>query len=95
LKDEDVDHFFAVPEGESLMPLLKPNSDYKDYPHQRFALPRETAIREVVNSGLPRNEVIRHFLNITGRKQGVRTKVEEVLARKTKPAPHDRLEWIE
>ncbi|KAI5305146.1 hypothetical protein KEM56_005174 [Ascosphaera pollenicola] len=94
--DQDVDKFFEIPEGEKLMPVLRPGVDYDEYPHKRFALPSEEDIKKfVMDTGYPKEDVVRHFWNATNRKAGVRTKVAEVLERKTKEGLKGRLEWVD
>lgn len=94
VSDAEVDRFFRIAPGESRLPLLHPGADYTEYPHARFALPRETDIAAVVReSGKPAEQVVQHFLRVTERKAGVRQKVEEVLARKTESTGRG-LRWV-
>lgn len=94
--DADVDKFFDVPPGESLMPVLKPGVDYHEYPHKHFALPSEEDIKKVVqDTGYPKEDIVKYFWNSTGRKAGVKNKVAEVLDRRTKAGSRGRLEWVE
>lgn len=92
--DKDVDVFFRVPEGEARLQLLNPTEDYNEYPHARFALPREAEIeRYVRQTGNSRDEVINEFTQKWNGKEGVDEKVREVLARKTE-ATNTGLKWI-
>ncbi|KAM5448350.1 3-hydroxyisobutyryl-CoA hydrolase [Microsporum audouinii] len=83
--DADVDEFFRIPKGESRLPLLNKNADYKQYPHAKFALPQEHSILQFVEKKKPtRSQVVEEFMKRTDAKLGVKEKVYEVLKRKTK-----------
>ncbi|KAJ9658076.1 3-hydroxyisobutyryl-CoA hydrolase [Neophaeococcomyces mojaviensis] len=89
VSNEDVDSFFALPEGIRPLELLEslPGSrrDYSDYPHAAYALPRESLIEAVVRNVGQKGEkaVIKEVLSQCGDKVGVREKVQDVLKRKT------------
>ncbi|WEW61031.1 3-hydroxyisobutyryl-CoA hydrolase [Emydomyces testavorans] len=94
--DEDVDEFFRIPPGETRMPLLNPEIDYMEYPHRRFALPSEQEIRRFVQeSKASKTLTIKEFNKRWGEKEGVKSKVSEVLARKTVAKEDGGREWIE
>ncbi|KAI5296199.1 hypothetical protein KEM52_005219 [Ascosphaera acerosa] len=98
VSDAEVNAFFDVAEGDKPLPLLKPGVDYFDYPHRRFALPSEEAVRQVVmaEAGMTREDVVALFWQKSGQKAGVREKVREVLARKTREVGVKReLEWLD
>ncbi|PGH05153.1 hypothetical protein AJ80_08389 [Polytolypa hystricis UAMH7299] len=95
VRDEDVDAFFRIPEGESRLSVFNPDADYNAYPHARFSLPTEGDIeRAVRDTRKPRNEIIVDFLYRWGQKEGVREKVLEVLDRKTEEVDGN-LTWVE
>lgn len=92
--NEIVDKFFTIPEGESRVTLLS-EGDYNRYPHERFALPSEAQIEKFVRSnGQGQNQVIQEFVGQWNQKDGVREKVSEVLARRTKSTAQG-LQWVE
>ena len=97
IKAEDVGEFFSLQEGVEGLKLLpstpgsRPLPDYSDYPHASFALPRESDIRRVVKNlgnGGPR-AVIERLSQQWGGKEGVKEKVEEVIARKAQTSEKD------
>lgn len=84
--DALVDEFFKMEDGARL-PLLNPSAehDYKWYPYGYLALPREADVEHAVRQGdKSRAQVVRWFEEQRNGKMGVREKVEEVLARRTK-----------
>ncbi|KAH0547537.1 hypothetical protein FGG08_000262 [Glutinoglossum americanum] len=97
--DVDTEAFFKV-EGEQKLQLINSNSevgDYHEYPHRWLVLPREQEIEYVVREGQKTaDEVIEHFVETRRGKAGVREKVSEVLARKTRAAKDHggKLAWI-
>ncbi|EEH40499.2 3-hydroxyisobutyryl-CoA hydrolase [Paracoccidioides lutzii Pb01] len=80
--DEDVDEFFRIDPGESRMTLLNPDTDYKVYPHKRFALPSEKEIIEYARSNWRSPKAVDEFVRQCGYKDGVRAKYLEVVERK-------------
>lgn len=79
--------------------------DYDKYPHSKYMLPSEQDIQNVVtgeapgvgNYALSSDEVVDYFINDRKGKQGVKSKVLDVLARKTKVIKDDEsnsLKWI-
>ncbi|KAF3483415.1 3-hydroxyisobutyryl-Coenzyme A hydrolase [Arthroderma uncinatum] len=84
--DEDVDAFFRIPEGETRLPLLSQDGDYKEYPYAKFALPRERDITDYVRQRQPTQAqvVVEGIMEMWEEKLGVKEKVIEVLKRKTK-----------
>lgn len=84
--------------------FIDPSVSFVEYPHN-FGLPTEKEVREYITGEdssdrefkVNKEEVIAHFDNKTKSKLGVRRKIEEILARKTKPDPSDPtlLDWIE
>lgn len=93
IKSEDVDAFFAIPEGETRLPLLS-DTDYYDYPHAHYGLPSQKEIEQfVMNASGDRREVVNKFLAQWGNKEGVRQKLSEVLARCTISRGDGTIEW--
>lgn len=81
------------------------DKDYDKYPHSKYMLPSEQDIQNVVtgeapgvgNYALSSDEVVDYFINDRKGKQGVKSKVLDVLARKTKVIKDDEsnsLKWI-
>lgn len=91
-EDKIAEPFFEV-EGARRLTLLN-KTDYNDYPHQRFSLPREDDVRRAVEEGdKSANAIVEAFVSQRHGKQGVREVVEEVLSRKTKKLD-GKLVWI-
>lgn len=79
---EEIDQFFE--KGAKKLPLLENggHATYKEYPHQKLALPTEKEILDFRGKqGKMTEEVVQHFVDVKGGKLGVREKVEEVLER--------------
>ncbi|KAI9827796.1 MAG: hypothetical protein M1832_004285 [Thelocarpon impressellum] len=96
--DALVEEFFKV-EGAERLSLLKggPDADYAEYPHASWlGLPREADVEKVVREGdKSRGDVVELFAEQRADKQGVREKVEEVLARKTRvDGPGGVCAWV-
>lgn len=96
----DVDKFFEIPSAEDALTLVTPQQDaldqtYREYPHAVFALPSESAIKDVVRSygraGSKKvtDEVVKKWAN----KPGVREKVQDVLARNTVSDGGEGIAW--
>jgi len=97
ITEKDVDTFFTYPEGIEQLQLLPPTKggapeDFHDYPHARFALPREVDIRDVVNQVGSQGQrgVMKRLLQDWNEKVGVLEKVKDVLARKTQVDPRNQ-----
>ena len=91
-EDNIADPFFEVEGAERLRLLSK--EDYKEYPHQRFGIPRESDIEAVVNKGAKSmKEVVDYFEKQRKGKQGIKEVVTEVLNRKTR-GENGKLVWI-
>ncbi|KAJ5107157.1 3-hydroxyisobutyryl-CoA hydrolase [Penicillium angulare] len=81
---EVVDKFFTAPEDQEKLQLFS-EGDYHQYPHQRFALPSEAEIEAHVRARRRgADDVINHFVEESGHKEGVAEKVSEVLGRRLK-----------
>ncbi|OAG34649.1 hypothetical protein AYO21_11197 [Fonsecaea monophora] len=96
----DVDEFFVAPTEQEALQLVEPHEGaldqhYTDYPHAKFALPRESdieaVVKEVGQEGSKR--VIDDVLRLWKNKAGVREKVQEVIARKTVSSDGKALRW--
>lgn len=85
--------FFEV-QGSQRLGLLT-DTDYTEYPHQRFGIPRESDIEAVVRAGgRTGKEVVDHFVKQRKGKQGVKEVVAEVMNRKTK-GQDGKAAWID
>jgi 3-hydroxyisobutyryl-CoA hydrolase len=101
ISSQEVNKFFLLPsESEQLrlidpLPESKVDSAYQDYPHARFALPREQNIREIVleKGGEGKKAVMKEVLSQWKQKIGVKEKVNEVLARKTETGEKGEVVW--
>ena len=95
--DSAADAFFAV-EGAERLALLKTGAeaDYDEYPHGWTGLPREQDVERTVRQGdLSRAQVVAWFEEQRQGKQGVRAKVEEIVARMTRvDDATGRCSWI-
>ena len=85
-----VESFFERAEGVPELTLLPPapsgkggKQAYTDYPHARFALPREGDVQKAAfkYGSQGRDAVVKEMEREWGGKEGVREKVEDVLAR--------------
>ena len=91
--DNIADQFFEV-EGEKRLNLLT-EQDYKEYPHARFGIPRESEVESVVRRGeLTPKQVVKYFVDQRRGKQGVKAIVQEVVTRKTKASQNDKAIWV-
>lgn len=85
----DVNDFFKLAEGPQLK-LLEPipgalYQEYTEYPHAGFALPSESVVEAAVHShGKTSKDVLSEIMRQWNGKEGVKEKVTDVLARKTK-----------
>jgi 3-hydroxyisobutyryl-CoA hydrolase len=85
IKPEDniADPFFKV-EGEMRLLLLN-KEDYREYPHQRFGIPRESHVENVVKKeNKSQKEIVDHIVQERQGKQGVKEVVSEIVQRKTR-----------
>ncbi|KAJ5653910.1 3-hydroxyisobutyryl-CoA hydrolase [Penicillium lividum] len=93
VSQEAVDEFFKAPEGVAPLELLN-KTTYQQYPHERFSLPSEHAIEEVVrNKRMSQTETVKHFVERWGQKEGVAEKVSSVLGQRTKQGDNG-LTWV-
>lgn len=98
---EDVNAFFTVPPSQETLPTkpeLLPTfneTNYKQYPHAKYALPKEKDIEKFVRGNTATgSETMNQFVQNWGQKEGVRAKVTDVLGRRTRKTDKG-LEWIE
>jgi 3-hydroxyisobutyryl-CoA hydrolase len=76
------------------LPLLS-KSDYREYPHQRFGIPKEDEIESVVRNGeMGLKQIMRHFVDKRHGKQGIKEIVQEVLQRKTRKNEEGKITWV-
>lgn len=94
---------FSSPSSSSTGAAAAPTRKaYKSYPYRKYSLPTEKDIRDVVtgdavgsgDKALTKDEVLRAVEREWDGKQGVRQKVEEVLARKCKSDDAGYLKWV-
>ncbi|TKA66635.1 hypothetical protein B0A55_10860 [Friedmanniomyces simplex] len=96
--DDTVRDFFDSGDAElELLPSANEEGShsYTNYPHAWVGLPREREVREVVmrRNGIDSVEdVVRHFVEARGGKQGVKEKTEEIMERKVEVVD-GRLGW--
>lgn len=89
VSDADSSKFFTKPEGLQALKLIEPAnskmSDYRDYPHAMYALPREADIQKKVSEVGEKGKkaVMDGVMKKWSHKLGVKEKVDEVLTRKT------------
>jgi 3-hydroxyisobutyryl-CoA hydrolase len=91
VKPSDVDAFFLPKEGVEKLALLPPipgrgMEDYKEYPHARLALPRETDILQAQQelsrtSQGGESALVQHMLRKWNGKEGIDVKVSDFVAR--------------
>jgi 3-hydroxyisobutyryl-CoA hydrolase len=98
---EHVDAFFTAPLSQELLPTEPETlptfheTNYKEYPHAKYALPSEKAIEKFVRGkNATGSATIDEFVKNWGRKEGIRAKVTDVLGRRTKKIGNG-FEWIE
>ncbi|KAJ3876567.1 3-hydroxyisobutyryl-coenzyme A hydrolase [Lentinula edodes] len=92
VSDEIVDRFFheKSPYLESVPEFKHPFAPGESREYVEYALPTETAIKDMVtgehpnggDTGITLNELVSSFENITDSKMGVREKIQEVAARR-------------
>ncbi|KAI9709533.1 MAG: hypothetical protein M1820_003293 [Bogoriella megaspora] len=93
----EIDEFFNFPSGEQKLQLLTSgqHADYRSYPHAWIGLPTERDVEsQVQQAASSADDVITHFVQEKGGKDGVREKVSEILSRKTEPTKDGTLRWI-
>ncbi|KAG9306831.1 hypothetical protein G9A89_005732 [Geosiphon pyriformis] len=101
ISDKDIEEFYLKSPVLSSLNLLNPRS-YERYPFAQFALPSEEEVKKVVTGenrdvgslALTKPEVLDFFLKDRNGKIGVREKILEILARKTRTlGGSDSLQW--
>lgn len=87
LGEEEVRKFINPAPGEQRLALLRDPgvSDYERYPHEGLGLPTEAEVRRVVvgRNTWVKEEVVRYFVDARGGREGVETKVRDVVERMT------------
>jgi len=102
LQTSDVNSFFSRKEGVEKLELLPSNTgattmEYRDYPHAGLALPRESDIEKIVANIGERGgkAVLESTLHEWNGKEGVKEKVTDVLARRTrKTGSGNGIKWV-
>lgn len=98
------DYLSPRPNSENAnIEYFHPEHNFLQYPH-RFGLPTEEQIKDYITGNdnpdrefkVTVQEIYDHFDNITKSKIGIRRKIDDVLARKTKADPTDArlLDWV-
>ncbi|KAH8888697.1 enoyl-CoA hydratase/isomerase [Thozetella sp. PMI_491] len=92
---EKVTEPFFQPDPELPSVGLLSEADYAEYPHKGLALPTERDVEELILQGIAKTpaDVVRHFLNTKGGKQGVKEVVQEIVERKTIATDEGLLAW--
>ncbi|KAK3936145.1 ClpP/crotonase-like domain-containing protein [Diplogelasinospora grovesii] len=92
-KDNVAEPFFKISEEPKKLQLLN-NEDYAEYPYREFGLPTEKDVEDQVMLGtMTRGQILRHFMDKTRSKQGVKEVVQEILDRKTTVNVEDLAVW--
>lgn len=82
-----VNKFFKAPANVPEMPLIEPMEGvdsprgYKDYPHAKYALPRESDIEKIARTREKDSDKIKEVLKAWDHKLGVKEKVVDFLSR--------------
>lgn len=94
-ESEQTDAFFVQPEDQPALEL-DTTTDYHDYPHRHFALPRDQDVGDVFMSNSSREKTLKHFIEQSNGKEGVADKVTEILNRRLAQNPETKVwEWQE
>lgn len=99
------DYLTPIPDSKNPdIDFIDPSVNFLEYPH-KFGLPTEKEVRDYITGDdssdrefkVNKEEVLTYFDSKTKSKLGVRRKIEEILARKTKPDSRDPtlLDWVE
>lgn len=88
----DIEQFFLVPENHSSLELYN-DCTYFHYPHNRYVLPTEAAVKRILNkSNITKQELIKELGRTCAKKPGFITKLTDILLRCT--AEHNgHLHW--
>ncbi|CZS95383.1 probable 3-hydroxyisobutyryl-CoA hydrolase, mitochondrial precursor [Rhynchosporium agropyri] len=91
-EDNISEPFFQV-EGANRLQLLN-ETDYTQYPHSEFGLPRESDVQELVmRTPKSRKAIVTQFIKERKGKQGVKEVVAEILRRRTTVTPDNKAVW--
>lgn len=75
---------------------LSTDRDYTEYPYESFGVPTEQDVEMVIRGdSLTRHEVREEFIKRKKGRQGIRTIVDEILARKTTVNEDGKVEWVD
>ncbi|KAI0598202.1 putative 3-hydroxyisobutyryl-CoA hydrolase [Biscogniauxia sp. FL1348] len=93
--DNRIATFFQPIEGLPRLQLLV-ERNYHDYPYRSFGVPDEKDVElAVLGSTETRQEIVETFVRRKRGRQGIKTVIEEILARKTIVNEAGKAEWIE
>jgi 3-hydroxyisobutyryl-CoA hydrolase len=84
VSEKDVDAFFTNQTDFELLDQEAGSTgqDYTSYPHARFALPTDLDVEVCWKNGMRRNQILQKFVRDYNGKQGVKEKIEDILARR-------------
>ncbi|KAL8340577.1 hypothetical protein RB601_006596 [Gaeumannomyces tritici] len=98
IKDSDVRAFLRQPEPEATPEPIKflTDLDFYQYPHRELGLPREKDVHDLLKDSIPRSQhdIIKHFVDKTKAKLGVKEVVSEIVYRKTQKGSNKEATWI-
>lgn len=94
---QDITAPFFQEEVSDMEPLkLLVHRDYDEYPYQWVGVPTESRVKEAVKEGSrSKKQIADHFVQIKKGRQGIRTIVEEILARKTYETEEGAAVWVD
>lgn len=86
--------FFEPAPGQERLTMLVSGSDYTAYPYPSLGLPSEAEVGEIVQKGgKTAKDVLNHFITERQMTEGMREKVYDILARRTKTDENGGLAW--
>ncbi|KAI1758585.1 ClpP/crotonase [Hypoxylon sp. FL1150] len=87
--------FFETTGGPPTLALVT-DRDYSSYPYQSFGVPTESDVEVLVREGMSTpHEIREEFVRRKRGRQGIRTIVDEILARKTIVNDDGKAEWVD
>ncbi|KAI4599824.1 hypothetical protein KJ359_001560 [Pestalotiopsis sp. 9143b] len=94
---QDITAPFFQEEVSGTEPLkLLVDRDYEEYPHSYVGVPSESDVQTAVKSGSKsKSQIADEFVQLKKGRQGIRTIVEEILARKTYESEEGAAIWVE
>ncbi|KAL5624593.1 hypothetical protein BROUX41_004653 [Berkeleyomyces rouxiae] len=92
-KEDIVGQYFLTPDEK--MPLLT-DRDYHEYPHSKLGVPTEREVRELIEtSDLTVDGVVDTIFKSRNRRQGIKTVLKDIIARRVVSNEHNRAQWVE